>query len=56
MLDDPSKKAAIIMLSTSLNPDDEFKAKNKAYLSGFRQKPLTKEMLDDMLQRYFTER
>ncbi len=39
----------IVMLSTSDNPDDINKAKNDPLLTGFRSKPLTKEMLQEIL-------
>lgn len=45
----------IVMLSTSPNPDDLQKASSISELSGFRQKPLTQEMLVDIFDTYFPE-
>lgn len=45
----------IVMLSTSPNPDDLQKASSIPELSGFRQKPLTEEMLVDIFNTYFPE-
>lgn len=42
------RKIAIIILSTSDNPDDKV-AKIKDIVVDFRTKPLTKEMLDEIL-------
>ena len=39
----------IVMLSTSDNPDDIRKAEASPLLSGFKSKPLTKEMLMEIL-------
>ena len=45
-LDESIKKNCIIMmLSTSLNPDDHERAKNNKYVSKFLNKPLDKEKL-----------
>ncbi len=43
----------IIMLTTSLNPDDKNKANNTGAVTDFRHKPLTKELLDEVLDKYF---
>ena len=43
----------IVMLTTSLDPDDEVKAKNFAAVTDFKHKPLTKEMLNGILNTYF---
>lgn len=50
-----SKKQSIIivMLTTSLNPEDETKAKNYSSINAFEHKPLTKEKLEDMFSKYF---
>ena len=51
------KKAnvVIVMLTTSLNPDDRAKANNIPDVSGFETKPLTQEKLDAILKKYFPE-
>lgn len=46
-------KVVIIMLTTSLNPDDTAKAGNIPVVSGFEIKPLTPEMLEKVLNKYF---
>jgi CheY-like chemotaxis protein len=43
----------IVMLTTSLNPDDEVKARAMDEIAAYMTKPLTKEMLEDILQQYF---
>lgn len=42
----------VVMLSTSQNPDDHEMAKTHGILSDFKTKPLTKEMLADILETY----
>jgi CheY-like chemotaxis protein len=44
----------IIMLTTSLNPDDKLRAANIPYITGFENKPLTEEKLSAVLEKYFT--
>jgi CheY-like chemotaxis protein len=46
-------KVIIIMLTTSLNPDDKIRAENIPEISGFENKPLTTEMIDRVLNKYF---
>ncbi|MEI9910385.1 MAG: response regulator [Bacteroidota bacterium] len=46
-------KIIMVMLTTSLDPDDEVKAKNIAEVTDFRRKPLTKKMVDEILETYF---
>jgi CheY-like chemotaxis protein len=43
----------VIMLTTSDNPDDEAKAKNWDFISDFITKPLTKEIMEDIVNKYF---
>ena len=49
-------KIIIIMLTTSLNPDDKLKAQQMAGISGFENKPLTPETIDRILKHHFTDR
>lgn len=49
-------KMVVVMLTTSDNPDDIALAKTKDVLSDFKTKPLTKEMMDDIVKQYFEER
>jgi CheY-like chemotaxis protein len=46
----------IVMLTTSLNPNDKNKATDISVLTDFMHKPLTKEILDEILDKYFTDR
>lgn len=43
----------LIMLTTSLNPDDELKTRAIPDVAGFENKPLSQERLDLILQKYF---
>lgn len=45
----------IVMLTTSLNPDDRAKASKIPDVSGFETKPLTPEKLESILKKYFPE-
>lgn len=49
---DFQKKMIIIMLTTSDNPDDKALASKEEVLAEIRTKPLTKEMLDEVISRY----
>ncbi len=46
-------KLIVVMLTTSDNPDDKLRAKAHNGLADFKTKPLTKEMLDSILNAYF---
>ena len=46
-------RAIVIMLTTSANPDDKMKAKAGNFASDFKTKPLTKEMLEEITDKYF---
>lgn len=43
----------VIMLTTSENPDDKIKSMELNVVSDFKTKPLTKEMLGDIITKYF---
>jgi CheY-like chemotaxis protein len=45
--------ALLIMLTTSLNPEDRDWASKNPLVSGFFNKPLTQETLEEILDRYF---
>lgn len=51
----PQQKASIIvvMLTTSFNPEDENKAKTISYISSYQNKPLTGEVIHDILKEHF---
>ena len=46
-------KVVIMMLTTSLNPDDEKRAKTYDTIDGFLNKPLTHTMLTSLLEKHF---
>lgn len=46
-------KIIVVMLTTSLNPDDKTKADGMPEISGFESKPLTEEKLTKILNQYF---
>ncbi|NLR91457.1 MULTISPECIES: response regulator [Flammeovirga] len=48
-------KIVIIMVTTSFNHDDKEKAENMAEISGFLNKPLTKEKMSALLEHYFDD-
>ena len=53
-LSDEIRRALIIvMLSTSMNPDDAEKARKIKEVSGFKNKPLTGDMLDGIIHEFF---
>ncbi len=50
---DQRGKVILIMLTTSVNPDDRAKAEELGLINGFRNKPLTKAMLLDIMDEHF---
>ena len=48
-------KTIIVMLTTSAHPSDLEKAKNTAEVNGYQVKPLTEEMLNEILEKHFAE-
>lgn len=52
---DKKAKTIIIMLSTSLNPEDQERAAKISEISGYETKPLTVEMLFDIMKTYFED-
>jgi CheY-like chemotaxis protein len=49
-------KIIVVMLTTSFNPEDELKARKISGVSGFRNKPLTPEILNQVLQKHFPDK
>lgn len=43
----------IVMLTTSLNPEDEMKAKEIKEVYGYKNKPLTRQMIEEIAIKYF---
>jgi CheY-like chemotaxis protein len=48
-------EVVVVMLTTSLNPEDELRAHDIPSISGFRCKPLTRTMVDSLLRVYFPD-
>ncbi len=46
---DINKQSRVVMLTSSVNPEDENKAKGIAAISGFRSKPLSNQMLSEII-------
>ncbi|MEP7376762.1 MAG: response regulator [Chitinophagaceae bacterium] len=44
----------IVMLTTSLFPEDKIRAKGRPEISGFENKPLTAEKVAAVIEKYFT--
>jgi CheY-like chemotaxis protein len=49
-------KVVVVMLTTSINPDDKEKASSIVEISGFMNKPLTVEMLNEEIKKHFPEK
>jgi CheY-like chemotaxis protein len=49
------KKPIIIMLTTSINPDDKLKANKIGLVDGFENKPLTSTMIESLIEKYFND-
>jgi len=45
----------IVMLTTSLNPEDLIKAQTSKEVSGFRNKLLTRKMMEEIAEEYFPD-
>lgn len=45
----------IVMLTTSLNLDDKKRAENISDVSGFKNKPLTLQIIEDIMQKHFPD-
>jgi CheY-like chemotaxis protein len=48
-----SFNSVIVVLTTSVNPDDSRRANQNKTVAEFRHKPLTNEMVQDIVQKYF---
>lgn len=48
-------KIIVVMLTTSLNPDDEERARNIKEINDFRNKPLTTEIFIELVEKFFPE-
>lgn len=52
---DKKNKSNIVMLSTSSNPDDMERAKQLAFVCDFKSKPLTSEILEEIIHNHFED-
>lgn len=43
----------VVMLTTSLNPEDEEKSKTITLVKDYKNKPLTKELLTEVINKHF---
>jgi CheY-like chemotaxis protein len=50
-----AQKPVIIMLTTSINPDDQLKAEKIPLIDGFENKPITSNMVEKLITKYFHE-
>ena len=46
-------KPIIIMLTTSINPDDQLRAGQIPLVAGFENKPLTGDMIESLIKKHF---
>jgi CheY-like chemotaxis protein len=53
---DFQSKMVVVMLTTSENPDDVEKARANGLLFAFKTKPLTVEMLNEVMQKFHDEK
>ncbi len=49
------KKIIIVMLTTSINPDDRVKALGIAEICAFENKPLSEETIEYLMKKFFSE-
>ncbi len=54
--EDLRKQSVIVMLSGSMNPDDRSRADDEPAIREYRQKPLTREAMSEILERYFSRK
>ena len=52
---DQKSKVVVVMLTTSLNPDEREKAEKVSQISGFLNKPLITDGIDELLKKHFPE-
>jgi len=52
---DQKAKVVVVMLTTSMNPSDKERASQFADIMGFNSKPLTEEILTEILEKHFLD-
>lgn len=55
LVESQKSKIVLVMLTTSLNPDDKNKSEHIKSIDGFRNKPLTIEILQGIIDEHFSE-
>jgi CheY-like chemotaxis protein len=55
LFEDQKSRAVIVMLTTSDNPEDETRSKSWRFVSDYITKPLTKDRLSIIIDKYFNE-
>lgn len=53
LTEEQQAQIVVMMLTTSLNPDDRARAEEIEGVSGFLAKPLTKQLLQEILEQHF---
>jgi CheY-like chemotaxis protein len=51
--DSQGANSIIVVLTTSANPDDKQRANQLGEVAEFRSKPMTNQMVEEIMQRYF---
>lgn len=54
--DDQKARIVVVMLTTSLNPDDKDSATKRSRIKSFMRKPLTEENVVELLRHHFPEK
>jgi len=52
--DNIQSQVIIIMLTTSDNPDDKIKSEKWSFTKDFKTKPLTKQMMEEIIEKYIS--
>lgn len=55
LIDEAKARVVVVMLTTSMNPADDNKARESGVIAKFLNKPLTEEMLKGLLKQHFPE-
>jgi CheY-like chemotaxis protein len=53
MKEEEKAKVVVVMLSTSQNPDDRLRAARNPHVAGFKNKPLTPKLLEEIISQHF---
>ena len=53
--DEQKAKMVLVMLTTSINPDDYEKSKDYPDVAGFRNKPLSADLIKEIVQEHFND-